>query len=496
MSYLLVSSSKESPTDRLREVFNEALNKTEAEYRRIEQVSTGIYPPIQKVQRCAAFGKRQCSISDYESRYYGGDTGRYANTSKRSVEEVETYCFKLAEEMKAETETVHAQNLSAIESNVKLVANLKALMTSIGMPASRTWSDYGPTGRSRKRVEHKACAGYLDDISREIVCNDGYETAMADYNRFLEDIKSYAQQRRATEIEEQRKREQALAETEKSRLLGVYQGRYGLPVTTTSREVLDHVLDKDRHIRLAHYLYHNLAQIHESGLLSLERLAAVEQEAASRVSRCFDAAGNEIANARIALIEGERTLFIIQSHDPEQDYMIRQILADVLTAAELESVNKHASRLMSAKQDAERLEKAQKLTEYDGGLWYGETWYCDLETLLDRAEFGTAEERALWATPIHAYLSAPRQVIPHLDVSDVMEHWIDDRGWEDCEIDDFDGVAELQAALDQFVKTNESVVSHECDYGRVLLLEPFVREMEEEQRLSKRDREDSEGGLT
>jgi len=257
MPYLSVSSSKESPTDRLREVLNEALTKTEAEYKRIETVAVNNYPPIQPVEQCNGFGRRQISISDYESYYYGGSDYERRYGSKRTADQVEAYCKKLAEEMKAKAEEIHAKNVPAIESNQRLIAALTALMGSIKMPSKWTKRDYGATGRARTQRSYSVNAGWIDDIQREIRTDDGYASVESDYKRFLADIQTYVTCKRAEEAEAKRKADEEAAKTEKVRLLGVYQGRYGLPVTATPHDVLDHVLSLNRHLRLAHYLYLN-----------------------------------------------------------------------------------------------------------------------------------------------------------------------------------------------------------------------------------------------
>ncbi len=61
-------------------------------------------------------------------------------------------------------------------------------------------------------------------------------------------------------------------------------------------------------------------------------------------------------------------------------------------------------------------------------------------------------------------------VIPALEVGDVVEHYVCDRGWEDMNTDDLHGVTELQAALDQFVEANKGVLSYNPDYSTTILL--------------------------
>jgi hypothetical protein len=216
------------------------------------------------------------------------------------------------------------------------------------------------------------------------------------------------------------------------------------------------------------YCHHNLDEVRTSGLLSPERMAAIDAEIESRISEPRTADGRPIASAKLATFpDGTLMLYPRMDHDPEGQYLRRELLAAILTPEELKLVNRHSLAAQSARRDAARFEKAAKLTEWDGWVTDGDHYWDSVGTYLDERENEDWEHTYLW-------VATPHQIIPHLDASDITEHWITDRGWEECDLDAFDGVEELQAALDHFVEANQKVVSYSPDYTRAVLLDSYL----------------------
>lgn len=212
------------------------------------------------------------------------------------------------------------------------------------------------------------------------------------------------------------------------------------------------------------YCYHSLAEVRTSGLLSLERMTAIEAEIESRISEPRTADGRPITSAKLAAFpDGTLMLYPRMDHDPEGQYLRRELLAAILTPDELKLVNRHSLSVQSERRDAARFEKAAKLDTWEGWVTDGDTYWDSVETYLDQREDNDWEHTYLW-------VAVPQRVIPHLDVGDIVEHWVTDRGWEDMDTDDLEGVKELQAALDHFVEINKMVVSYVPDYTRAVLL--------------------------
>jgi hypothetical protein len=221
------------------------------------------------------------------------------------------------------------------------------------------------------------------------------------------------------------------------------------------------------------YCYHTPAEVRESGLLS-GRIDAIEAEIESRISEPRTADGKVITSAKLAAFpDGTLLLYPRMDHDPEGRYIRRELMAAVLTPDELKLVNDHCLSAQSAARDLARLEKATKLDHWDGWVTDGDGFWDSVESYLDEKgdEIETGAEEAV---PLYLWVAVPQQVVPHLDVAGVVEHWIDDRGWEDCDLGAFEGVETLQAALDAFVQANAKVVSYSSDYTRAVMLNSYL----------------------
>jgi len=214
------------------------------------------------------------------------------------------------------------------------------------------------------------------------------------------------------------------------------------------------------------YCHYNETQVRESGLLSPERMTEVTAAIDARISPCFDAHGVEIPKAKLAdcgPAKG-RMLFMRFDHDRDMEYMRRDIMAGVLTDAELELINDACLSAQSAAKDAERFAKAEKVEAWDGGAFWGDEYFADMEELCDRIVSDGGE----W--PEYVWAAEPETVFTGLDVADVVEDAISNHGWEDMDVNDFNGVAELQAALDKFTEANAAVHSYQPNYKKAVLL--------------------------
>jgi len=209
-------------------------------------------------------------------------------------------------------------------------------------------------------------------------------------------------------------------------------------------------------------------QIKESGLLSPERVAEVSAALDARIVPCCLPDGTPLKNAFVA-DHGEEGRFVYARCDSANtvEYMRRSCLPAVLTPAELELINETCLDAREVTQNKERFAKAKKVEAWDGGAWLGDRYFSTMDELCDHLE----SEGEEW--PEYVWAACPTTVISTLDVADVVENHISDRGWEDMETSDLNGVAELQAALDAFIKANEGVVSYLPDFKTAILLAPW-----------------------
>ncbi len=222
------------------------------------------------------------------------------------------------------------------------------------------------------------------------------------------------------------------------------------------------------------YCYPNLDEVRESHLIPAARMAAIDAEIESRITEPRTPDGHPITTAKLATFpDGKLMLYPRMDHDPEGTFIRRELLAEMLTLEELEMVNKHASGIANARADVKRFEKATKLDRWDGWVTDGESYWDSVEAYLDERgdDIEDGEEEAV---PLYLWVAEPQVVVPSLDAADITEHWITDRGWEDCDLDAFDGVKELQAALDAFVALNAGVVAYHMDSTRVVMLDAYL----------------------
>lgn len=219
------------------------------------------------------------------------------------------------------------------------------------------------------------------------------------------------------------------------------------------------------------YCHYSLDQIKESGLISPERIAAVEKDIESRISGVFDKNQMPIRNALLADHgDGKRFLYHYMEHDPNWDYMKRQMLAFILTQEELALIEKSCFSAFHAQKEAKQFEKAIKvpLDEHEGACWWGDQFFHNVSDALDAivSDHDVGDD---W--PTYLWAAEPTRVIPALDASDVIDHYIEDRGWEDMDVYDLNGVAELNVALTRFAEANENVISYQPDHDKAILLD-------------------------
>ncbi len=220
------------------------------------------------------------------------------------------------------------------------------------------------------------------------------------------------------------------------------------------------------------YCTYNLDQVRESGLIPAARMEAIIADIESRISEPRTPDGRPITSAKLVTFpDGTMMLYHRMDHDPDGDYMRRELLAVVLTPEELKLVNDQCHNASSAAREAARFEKAEKLDSWDGWVTDGDGYWDSVESYLDERDEEDWTHSYLW-------VATPQQVIPDLDVDSVTEHHVTDRGHEDMTVDDLESVKELQAALDAFVAANALVVTYTMDTTRVVLLDAYIARYE------------------
>jgi hypothetical protein len=208
---------------------------------------------IMPVERCGAIGKCMSSPSSYRDQA----KSRYTYTEPTTAA-IAAYALRALEEARAKDVAAHENNLPAMENNKAVAAAIIALNEAVGMPKS--WSERDRNSRSRypKTIRHDA--GYITDVRREVITEDGFASATASYERLKQEYDAYAEQgkRDAERADQARQREQeAIIEKRKAdmELAGMLL-RYSLPIESSWSDVLEHLRGKDQRLDLAVAMSH------------------------------------------------------------------------------------------------------------------------------------------------------------------------------------------------------------------------------------------------
>lgn len=197
------------------------------------------------VERCGFVGKCQASPSGYASSVIS-----YA---KPSTDRVAQHALQQLEAARAKDVETHEKNQAAIENNKAVRAHIVAMMKAVGVPDS--WSERDQTSRARFPKNKTVRAGYLNDIDRYVLIDDGFASATFTYESLKTRYDEYAT--RAKTEAEQAARERAAAEERKKEerrrdmaLAGILL-RYELPAESEWSDVLETLRSKNQRLDLA-----------------------------------------------------------------------------------------------------------------------------------------------------------------------------------------------------------------------------------------------------
>lgn len=203
---------------------------------------------IMPVERCGAVG----NCMSHPSSYREHAKSRYTY-SEPTTARIAEYALRELEAARAKDVAVHEKNLPAMENNKAVATAIVQLNEAVGMP--KRWSERDRNSRSRypKTIGHDA--GYLTDIRRDVITDDGFASATATYERLKKEYDAYAEQGKldADRAERERQREKE-AEIEKRKadmeLAGMLL-RYQLPIESTWGDVLEALRGRDQRLDLA-----------------------------------------------------------------------------------------------------------------------------------------------------------------------------------------------------------------------------------------------------
>jgi hypothetical protein len=122
-----------------------------------------------------------------------------------------------------------------------------------------------------------------------------------------------------------------------------------------------------------------------------------------------------------------------------------------------------------------RYEKAEKIPadKYDGwvyfnGLQRNDGFAQDVGALLEDLECQREEDGSEVKTPEYVWACSPKYFAT-IDLDNVLEN-LEQDAWEDFDRIDYNGLDELQQAVDKFNESNKHLVIWEPDYSRAIIL--------------------------
>lgn len=152
-----------------------------------------------------------------------------------------------------QAEKSHKENLPLIEKNIQARLEIGKLMDELGVP--RTYIERDQKSRKAIKPFVTRNSGWVLDMDRFLPVDDGFEAFSKKYKAYVE-----SQNKRIEELEAQeaqardRKVKANEAEAEKRAMwvrVGMLSAKYGLPETTTERELFEHILNQNPLLNLA-----------------------------------------------------------------------------------------------------------------------------------------------------------------------------------------------------------------------------------------------------
>lgn len=232
---------------------------------------------IQKVEPCKQLVHFGSDSLNFKS-YYSG-SGRVPETSDEWDSQLEKFKAECAKELDR-LAALHAANEPIIAHNQKVSERIKIFMKATGIPDSRAETDYG-TGRRRSTPKTNwVPAGYFGDISRNVTLSDGYEHAV----RGVKEAEAKAIERvktaKAALVQAERQKAADEAKRKADMVIVHMRVKYGAGVEDDAGEVLDRILEKNQHLRLAHFMCMNRGDWNEGPSYARQGLAGFKPETA------------------------------------------------------------------------------------------------------------------------------------------------------------------------------------------------------------------------
>lgn len=151
-------------------------------------------------------------------------------------------------------------NQGVLEHNQRQFNYVKHIMSVLGVSETNTRTFF-KTPRSKTLTIEKTKALWPDEVAKVLPLDCGYSTIIKTIDDKLESIKKFAEKwmkdNNERIIKEKTEKEKQERETRKLRVLSGLCVKYGLDLDTEAKEILEHLLLKDKYLSLAYSLEQN-----------------------------------------------------------------------------------------------------------------------------------------------------------------------------------------------------------------------------------------------
>lgn len=192
---------------------------------------------------------------------YVNNNGEYNSSSRlyhkphdcKTIEAIEKRrdgLLAVCESVPGLLEDIRQQNLEIIEHNKKVVEKIKLFMSTVGIPSSFSTTD--PKSRARNPKPITNSAGYLQDIGRNIRVQDAvYTSILSTVEQKKKTIQAWSAAAMSSIVEMEKATKAIEKQKKLEQLLAMMKIKYNLPFDADQREILDHIVDSNKYLRLA-----------------------------------------------------------------------------------------------------------------------------------------------------------------------------------------------------------------------------------------------------
>lgn len=149
---------------------------------------------------------------------------------------------------------IQEQNLEIIAHNNQVKTNIIEFMKICDIP-SKYWTSEFKSNRSMKKTTVEHAAGFMQDINRIIQTNDYAPQHLRTLEKLTADVTKVAQEKIAAITAKEKVAANIKAQEDKDKFLAVIKVKYNISFDSDASDLLEHLLDKCKYLRLADTMY-------------------------------------------------------------------------------------------------------------------------------------------------------------------------------------------------------------------------------------------------